>query len=467
MSFSGRSRELGHLRALLDGREASLVTVTGLRGVGKSALVERAVTSFTPVLFRAPPLPEPEQRRRLALVLAAARAERGLPAYAPSSAPEWSEIFSAVLALADPDRPPLVLVMDDAERLTESRARYLEPLLATLRAARAQGRPLHAVLVGGGGGVPEESGLGVLSGGEVRLSPLPFRAARALLPGSEPTDLLRAYGLLGGIPAVLRAVDPSVTLETNIRRLMLDAGARLADAGGRWLERDLQAPARYYAIVQALAAGEAAWGPVHAGVADLTASGQVAPYLRRLEQLGLIEVRSSLDAGPRSRSRRYRIADPFLASWFRFVLPRTWGQGPADAGEYLATVVRPALDAHMARVFPELCRQYVSYDAADLLGTNARDAGSLWGPGYEIPVAGMLASGAAYYGVCSWSPFQRSDEPLGTLDAEIRETRYGFGRERRLRLVFTGRAAPQWLQREVARREDAALIDARALVEVG
>lgn len=467
MRFSGRGRELGHLRGLLDRREASLVTVTGLKGVGKSALVERAADGFVPILYRAPPLPDPEQRRRLVDVLTAKRSERGLVALPAESVAGWPELFSGVLALADPERAPLVLVIDDAQRLTESRARYLEPLLSTLRAARTEARPMHAVLVGGASALPAEAALGTLSGGAMRVSALPFRSARALLPGSEPTDLLRAYGSLGGIPAVLQAVDSAVTLETNVRRLVLDAGARFADAGARWIERDLQAPSRYYAILRALSSGETAWGPLHAGVADLTSSGQVAPYLRRLEELGLIEVRTSLDAGTRGRARRYRIADPFLAFWFRFVLPRLWGTGPAEAGEYIARVVRPAADEHMTHVFPEICRQYMSYDAADLLGANARDTGSLWGPGYDIPVAGMLTSGAAYYGACSWGPLPTPADPLRQIDDGVRETRYGFGRERRLRLVFTGQAAPRWLQRAVARREDAALIDAAALVEVG
>ena len=61
-------------------------------------------------------------------------------------------------------------------------------------------------------------------------------------------------------------------------------------------------------------------------------------------------------------------------------------------------------------------------------------------------------------------PTKRSASPLDDLDARVRETRYGFGRERRLRLVFTGRTTPTWLRRAVARRRDAQLIEAGDLV---
>ncbi len=103
-------------------------------------------------------------------------------------------------------------------------------------------------------------------------------------------------------------------------------------------------------------------------------------------------------------------------------------------------------------------------DAIETLGANAREDGSLWGAGYDLPVAGILTSGAAYYGTCHWETSGRTDTPLDAIDRQVRETRYGFGRERRLRLLFTGHHAPRRLQREVARRHDAELIDADALV---
>ena len=49
-------------------------------------------------------------------------------------------------------------------------------------------------------------------------------------------------------------------------------------------------------------------------------------------------------------------------------------------------------------------------------------------------------------------------------DLDIRQTRYGFGRERRLRLVFSGRPVPTWLRRETARRADAQLVEASELL---
>jgi AAA+ ATPase superfamily predicted ATPase len=296
----------------------------------------------------------------------------------------------------------------------------------------------------------------------VRLGPLPFRAATQLLPGSDPPDLLRAYAVFGGTPAHLRQLDRGTSLITNLRRLVLERGAPLADRPLAVLEAAAQTPGRYAAILAALGGGEADWSTVHAGVPDLTASGQVAPYLKRLEDLGLLEVRRSLDASPRSRGRRYRITDPFSAFWYRFVLPNR-ERLVLDGGEdVLGSRIRPALDDHVRTVFPEICRQHMTLDVMETLGVNARQSGSLWGPGYEIPVAGILSSGGAFYGG-PVLPEGEGTDALYRLDREIRETRYGFGRERRIRVLFSPASMPAALQREAARRHDVHLVDARAL----
>jgi len=296
----------------------------------------------------------------------------------------------------------------------------------------------------------------------IRLGPLSFRAATHLLPGSEPSDLLRAYAVFGGMPGHLRHLDRGASLITNLRRLVLDPSAPLADRPLSVLEAAAQTPTRYAAILAALSGGEADWSSVHAGIPDLTASGQVAPYLKRLEDLGLVEVRRSLDASPRSRGRRYRITDPYISFWYRFILPHRERLLREGGEDLLASRIRPELDNHVRSVLPEVCRQHMTMDVMETLGANARECGSLWGSEYDIPVAGMLSTGGAFYG----TPVPADGdgmEVLRRLDHDIRETRYGFGRERRLRVLFSSESVPAAVQREAARRHDVLVVDARAL----
>lgn len=443
--------------------------VVGLRGGGKSALVSRVMEGLHGARHVCPPLPDTDQRLALFEVLDGALGAEDHGRREPPNAvgeggpPEWTALFERLDRNTASGGSPFVLVLDDAHRLVEARAPFIDPLVKVLTRPRA-GPPLHVVLVGPAGAMPGADDLGEVVSDTIHVIPLPFRAAAPLLPGTRPLDKLTAYGIFGGMPSVLAALDTGVTAGTNLRRLVLDQSGSLAEAGAVWLERDLQAPARYYAILKALSWGEADWAAVHRALPDLTRSGQVAPYLARLSELGLLVAHRSLDAPPRSRSTRYAIADPFLAFWFRYVLPFRTGRS-GSAAEYFTRAIRPSLDDHMKRVFPLVCRQHMRFDAIETLGANARESGGLWGPQHDLPVAGLLRSGAAFYGDCSWMPTTSGADasPLERIARAKRETRYGFGRQTRLSLVFTGYQAPAWLRRDVARHAEARLIDAEAL----
>jgi hypothetical protein len=464
MQFSGRVKELGHIRSVLDRRESQWVRVTGIRGGGKSTLVEKVMAACGGLVHICPPLPSAAQYSFLRASIDRLRTQKGLSPSDGLASGDWHGLFGSLTELADPEGQPFVLVLDNAHRLAEARSRYEPALRGAVLEAAAAGTVVHVVLVGQEAGIPTDTVLAPLPVETITISPLPFRVAAEHLPGVSPQDLVRAYGIFGGIPRVLSMLDPTVTLGTNVRRVILHHSAPLADAGASWLERDVQTPARYFAIMSALASGESDWAAVHAGIPDLTKSGQVAPYLNRLAELGLVTARRPLDAKPGSRSTRYVITDPFLAFWFRFVLSFRYAPGVESESEYYTRFVRPELDVHLNSVFPSICRQHMTYDAIESIGASARESGSLWGAGVDLPVSGILTSGAAYYGTCHWAPPTRTDAPLDRLERSMRETRYGFGRQRRIRLVFSGTSAPRWLQRDVARHHDAQLIDAPALV---
>lgn len=463
-----RPQEIGAIRTALDRPDPGLIHVTGPRGVGKTTVVRAAIEGMRAVVHRVLPLPEPIQLQALAAQVMRETAA-GTPEPAETS---WEALLEHLARVSSGDRP-LVLVLDDAHRLVESRSRVGVALARVLASEKERGARLHVLLVGQAGGLPEAAlpRRPPLSPSpesppvpvEVRVPPLPLRAALPFLPGATPNERIRAYSFFGGVPAHLLGLDASASLWTNVRRAFLDPGAPLAERGLDLLERDLQSPTRYAAILATLSRGESDWGRVHEGVPDLTTSGQVAPYLRRLEELGLLEIRRSLDAAPRSRTRRYRIVDPLLAFWFRFVLP--FRHAPeSDPARWITDVIRPASDLHVASVFPEICRRHMALDAMEWAGANSRECGSLWGSGYDIDAAGMLSSGTAFYGRAVWSGQPAGPDALGELDAMVGETRYGFGREGRLRVIFSAEGFSPELTRHAARRHDVALVDSEALV---
>jgi AAA+ ATPase superfamily predicted ATPase len=452
--FRGRRRELGVLRSLFDRPEPVLVRLFGPTGVGKTALLRRALVDYDCVHHTVQPLPEAAQRAALA---------RELGLEPTDEPPRWDALFERFDEGRSGGGRSRILVLDDAHRLLDARARVVGPLSSWLRnTASRGGPPRHAVLSGGLWDEPSASSGDDVTVQTLELRPLTLRGAHPFLPGGSSTDKIVSYAVFGGLPRHLRMLDPAGSLGTNLRRLLLDKDGPLARAGIERLERELQTPPRYAAILSALAPGDGDWATVRGSVPDVTRGGQVAPYLKTLKRIGMVEVSRSLDARPAGRNRRYRVVDGFDAFWFGHILPHL-GSIEVGSGPELLGAVRTGLDGHVASVLPAICRQYLTHDATERLPANARECGGLWGSGYDIPVAGLFASGGAFYGMSAWSS-EPTTALLDELDRQIRETRYGFGREQRMRILFGKGPFTLELERRAAQRHDTVLIGADALV---
>jgi hypothetical protein len=223
--------------------------------------------------------------------------------------------------------------------------------------------------------------------------------------------------------------------------------------GSERLQRALQSAGRYASVLRSLALGAREWADILAGTPDLATGGQLAPYLSKLQQLGLVAAEASLDARAGSRSRRYRIVDPFVSFWHRFVLPSLSELADGRGAEVWRRHIRPRLEDHAAQLFPRACRDYLTHHAHGRLPATARTLGGLWGDGYDIEPAGTLRTGAAFYGRTFWERGRITEAEDESLQEEVSHTRYGYGKEARLRVLFsTGGFAPGLLRR-VARSD--------------
>lgn len=477
----------------MNGPGPSLTLVSGPRRAGKTTLLREALADTDVLWYQAGPLPDPDQRtlfaQRLRAVVEAAADEEPERSDGGSSAgrrwssgswpdgdaegisdgADWPELFTALAEHLYVSHRRAVVVLEGWHHLVEARSRVVRHLTEFWLEVRRRGVPLHLVLTSVPGDAAEslrdpENPPGRWVDEDLRLGPLPYRDVAAYPRGLDAGERLEWFGVFGGWPGVLRQLDPTRSVEENVREAVLAPEAPLFEWGTDLLARQIQAPARYASILRALAEGAREWGQIRERVPDFGSSGQMAPYLQRLEAMELISVDRSLDASPDSRSRRYRIVDPFPAFWFRFVLPNRTELELGRTGEVWKERVRPVLDRHLSALFPHLCREYLASHGDEALPARAREVGGLWGRDYDLDVAATLTNGSVVYGRAFWSAPGDAEEVDEEIARRVDRTRYGFGREGRHRLVFTRAPPAPSLRRHAAREPFFHVVGPQALV---
>ena len=484
---------VARLRTALGRSGPVVVSAEGRLGLSPLPFVLHATRGRRRVVFAPPGLTDAANRDALAAQLA-------LAGGSTDQAGGWTALLEALPSMA-----PVVLVVDEPQRITAGHRGFSRELGAAWRLVRRSGQRVHLVLCSCERGLGRELNRPA--------SPLRRPAARLVAePDPDPVtvvstepgthydlatafprwqgrDLLMGWALFGGLPETWRAVPGRLDPAGAVRRALgvPDGGAgRTAQdrqvpgdrwtAGDRWtrgpwdlLRQGVGKPNRYASVLRAMAEGACSWREVSEPTFQESGNRSgVGPYLARLRELGLITADRPLGAGARGRRTRYRLTDPHEAFWWSVVHPvRSELLIRGQATTVWEDHVAPSLDAVLARALPTICLNFLRFGSGLVLGATARDAAPLWGPGFDFPAAAVLHNGAVCYGHVHHGPEPASMASLAELERHVRKTRYGFARQARVRIVFSLVGFAQDLRREAARNALVRLVGAEELATSG
>ena len=377
--------------------------IYGRRRVGKSALLREATKSAPHVLYQATRVTATLNLEGMKEEVARSLGADGLLA----GIGDWLGVLTYLARKAEAV-PGLVVGLDEFPYLAEA-----EPALPSIvqkfwdSGAPHQGR-LNLVLCGSMVAhmedlLAERNPLYGRKTMALDVAALPLRDAARFFPGYSAEDRLLAYAVFGGIPFYLQLCDPAQPLDQNVIKLLLTNAGALVDEPTILLQSELREIQRYASILAAIADGCTKLGEISGRVRDIGDSSRLTPYIERLQRMRLVRAIQSMDAEPKSRDRRYFIADPLTSFWYRFVRPNissiAQGFGPAVWQHQVA----PHLDEFMGMGFEEICREHARSHSQERLPTPAQEIGQVWGPDYDIDVAGQLLDGSMLYGECKWS----------------------------------------------------------------
>ncbi len=425
--FVGREQELTLLRKELIANRPSLLVIYGRRRVGKSELIREATKDTPCVLYQA-------TRVTAALNLEALKAEIDRALGADDllrSAGDWLGVL-AWLARKAETLPGLTLVLDEFPYLADAEPGLPSIIQKFWDSGAAIAGHMNLVLCGSMIAHMEDllAERNPLYGRKtlaMDVGPLPARDAAQFFPGYSSEDKLLACSIFGGIPFYLRLCDPAASVEANVVNLLLTHAGALVDEPTVLLQSELREVQRYASVLAAIADGCTKFGEIAGRAGDGGSTAKISPYLERLERMRLVRAVRSMDAQPKSRDRRYYVADPLMAFWHRFVRPNMSSITQGFGADVWRLKVAPHLDDFMGGAFEGICREHARRHAQETLPEPAQEVGQVWAADYDIDVAGRLLDGSMLYGECKWQREAVGEGVLDTLIERAGRTAYGMG----------------------------------------
>ncbi|MHB1672798.1 MAG: ATP-binding protein [Acidobacteriaceae bacterium] len=247
---------------------------------------------------------------------------------------------------------------------------------------------------------------GRFNAGIFHIDPLHYEDVACFYEGSPHygvKEKLLMYGVFGGTPRYHALVDPSRPPSEEIITLLMQPRAILENEVRFLLSSEqIRDPAPYNAILAAIAGGETKFNRIQQLIG--VERGALSSSLRTLLELGWI--RRELPFGERSDRRAiYRVADPFLTFWYRFVAPLASDLQFSDPAAVYAAHVAPRLADYMGwSVFEEICGQWLQRHAKQRLGLTVRQMARYWSRDgrTEIDLVAELDNKTYLFGECKW-----------------------------------------------------------------
>lgn len=404
-----RERELERLHSLLQRGRPQLVLMYGRRRVGKTHILTRAWNEPRSFYFTASET-TPEQNRTSLL---AAFAEWSGRSIHPEDYPTWRTVFRLLLDHASPD--PLAVTIDEFQYLGES-TQGLDAVASELNAAWESRRPARSfVLVLAGSSVRTLESLN--DGGsplygrfawQCRLRPFDYWHAGELAGFTSPRDRAYAYGLFGGTPRYLAAIDPERSVAENASELLLrpDGEVRELVRTALTQEQGLRDIPKYVAILRAIGRGRTELNEIALGT-GLTPDNALRDKLNRLIDLDFVTAGRNLGAKAKE-AYRYRIADPAFRFYYDFVAPLESALETQPPDAVWTSRVEPSLDTYMGSVFEGVVEEayYRLQAALDL--PLVKEWGRWEGldrnrNALEIDIASVLMDGRILTGAIKWN----------------------------------------------------------------
>ncbi|WP_248910971.1 ATP-binding protein [Halocatena marina] len=405
-TFVNRENHLDELRSRYERNRADCIVMYGRRRLGKSALVRESIRNRDDAVY----WQATEETPDVQLADFVTAASETYP-HVVDIRHDWEPLLRAL------GREDAVVILDEFPYLIQSDD-ALPSKIQRVWDTDLEETSMTLVLVGSSISIMEEK---VLGGGSplygrrthsIDLPPLQVGDAVHFYPADDADTILQSWGVFGGTPYYLRAIDRTDSLAENIQSLILSEHGVLHNEPEFLVRTEfgIREPQTYYTILRALAQGKREANEI-AGFAGVD-SNSLGSYLTKLRRLRLVVRDIPVTENPNAtRKSRYRLSEPLFRFWFRFV----YGQEGkiAQLGETAyEQLVAPEFTDYMGALFESACQRALP----QLIPKTYHGIGYWWHKQHELDVVGLADDGTIVAGECKYTSRHMTEGDLARLE---------------------------------------------------
>ena len=382
--FIGREPQLASLRHLWSHpSQATMSAVYGRRRIGKTRLVEEASRSVRMLRFEGLEGASSAQQRRHFRDSLYRQTQN--EAHRMANTNEWSDLLLllASAASAGGDEPTVVF-FDEFQWMAAGRQELVGKLKYVWDNHIKDRSRVHLVLCGSVSSflvrkVVRSRALYGRIDRVIDLGPLPFpEVAQGFFERRSPIEALEYYLLFGGVPRYLEMIDDRRSVRLNVEDLCFRPGSYFVDELDRLFVSHFGTNEHYRKIVEVLADKRQATRSQMSAALGLSSGGTVSNLFEDLRLAGFIEAYGPLHNPSSTHLRRYRLRDPFVHFYFRFIHSVRDRVTRSASGLPLHHALPDTrYNVYRGFAFEDFCRQHASLIAHKLgFSAVAYDAGS-------------------------------------------------------------------------------------------
>lgn len=195
--------------------------------------------------------------------------------------------------------------------------------------------------------------------GFLKMQEMSFDEVASYFSSYSTYDALKIYSILGGQLGYITGMNRNLSIDENICKFLLSDHSYVFAKMHQYIEEQLRETSVYYSILSALAKGKSKLNDLYHYTGFSRA--KISVYLKTLMELEFVEKVFSIDTPGKANVQKgmYRISNPLLQFYFRFIYPNESQYTLLDADEFYSRYIVSNLDEMLQMQFHKICRNMI------------------------------------------------------------------------------------------------------------